>query len=88
MAVSEYFAGLLGWILSWWAGEEQRLALVLEATTLGERFVVLAISLVYRGCAIAVAWRGPWLKLLSQLKGTVPAGWTVIVLADRGLYAH
>ena len=30
--------------------------MALDATTLGTRFAVLAISVVYRGCAIPVAW--------------------------------
>jgi hypothetical protein len=66
---------------------------------LGERFVVLAISVVYRGCAIPVAWavvaagqkrawRPEWERLLGDRRGAVPADWTVIVLADRGLYAR
>ncbi len=29
-----------------------------------------------------------WLRMLRQLKPAVPKGWTVIVLADRGLYAR
>jgi hypothetical protein len=53
---------------------------------------------VIRGCAIPVAWKvveatqkgawkPHWEALLATLKDTVPADWTVIVLADRGLYA-
>jgi hypothetical protein len=30
--------------------------LALDATALGARFVVLAVCVVYRGCAIPVAW--------------------------------
>ena len=71
----------------------------LDATTLGSRFVVLAISVVYRGCAIPVAWavlpagdkgawRPEWLRLLGLLAPAIPPAWTVIVLADRGLYAR
>jgi hypothetical protein len=52
--VETCFAPLLAWVLSWWQGRQ--LALALDATTLGSRFVVLAISVVYRGCAIPVAW--------------------------------
>ena len=48
------FAPLLRWVLAGWQGTQ--LALALDATTLGTRFVVLAISVVYRGCAIPVAW--------------------------------
>ena len=88
------FAPLLGWGLSWWEGEQ--LALAVDATALGARFVVLAVSVVYRGCAIPVAWtvlpanqnhpwRGEWLRLLRQLRPAIPATMTVIVLADRGL---
>jgi len=87
---------LLGWVVSWWQGTQ--LALAIDATTLGQRFVVLAVSVVYRGCAIPVAWvilpagakrawRREWLRLLRRLRPAIPPGWTVIVLADRGLYA-
>lgn len=97
VCVETCFAPLLSWVLSWWRGTQ--LAIALDATTLGSRFVVLAISVVYRGCAIPVAWvvleagkkqawRREWLRLLRQLRRAVPRGWTVIVLADRGLYAR
>ena len=95
--VEPCFAALLAWIVANWSG--RRLALAMDATTLGDRFVVLAISVVYRGCAIPVAWsvvaagkqhawRPEWERLLGLLHGAVPADWTVIVLADRGLYAR
>ena len=54
LGVETCFAPLLRWVVSWWQGTQ--LALALDATTLGLRFVVLAISVVYRGCAIPVAW--------------------------------
>ena len=90
---------LVKWVLSWWGSAEKRLALVMDASTLGERFVVLAISIVYRGCAIPVAWhllpatekggwKEHWLSLFEQLEGAVPSDWTVVVMADRGLYAR
>ncbi len=34
------------------------------------------------------AWRREWLRMLRQLRPAIPKGWTVIVLADRGLYAR
>jgi len=97
--VGTCFAPLVRWVLSWWPATEQRLALALDATTLSDRFVVLAISIVYRGCAIPIAWvvlpagqkgawKPHWLKLLQIIKGSIPEGWFVIVLADRGLYAR
>ena len=87
---------LLTWIVRLWHGTQ--LALALDATSLGDRFVVLAVSVVYRGCGIPVAWvvlpagakgawRKEWLRLLRLLRPAVPPEWTVIVLADRGLYA-
>jgi hypothetical protein len=98
LEVSRCFAPLLGWLLSWWPADEQRLALALDATTLKKRFTVLCISVVYRGCAIPVAWKiveaeekgswqPHWIGLLTHLHDTVPAEWSVIVMSDRGLYA-
>lgn len=97
LAVESCFAPLLGWVLSWWEGTQ--LAVALDATTLGQRFVVLVVSVVYRGCAIPVAWtglpatekhawRGEWLRMLRQVQAVVPRRYFVIVLADRGLYAR
>ena len=74
------------------------MAIAMDATSLGDRFVVLAISVVYRGCAVPVAWKvlkaeekhawkPEWQALLKRFQGLLPEGWTVIVLADRGLYA-
>src|SRR5437867_13345661 len=87
--VETCFAPLLGWVVSWWQGTQ--LALAIDATALGARFVVLAISVVYRGCAIPVAWavlpantkhawRREWLRMLRQLRPAVTTGWTVIVV--------
>jgi hypothetical protein len=92
--VETCFPVLLAWVVSWWQGTQ--LALAIDATALGARFVVLAVSVVYRGCAIPVAWvvlpantkhawRREWLRLLRRLRPAIPRGWTVIVLADRGL---
>src|SRR5262249_61574228 len=89
------FGPLLAWVVGQWEGTQ--LALALDATTLGDRFTVLAISVVYRGCAIPVAWtvlaatakhawRREWLRMLRQVHRALPRAWTVIVLADRGLY--
>ena len=96
LEVSECWAPWLAWVLEGWSG--QQLAIAIDATTLGQRFVVLAISVVYRGCAVPVAWKilratekhpwqPEWLALLKHFRAVVPADWTVIVLADRGLYA-
>jgi len=54
LEVETCFLPLLRWIIAWWQGSQ--LALALDSTALGDRFVVLALSVVYRGCAIPVAW--------------------------------
>jgi hypothetical protein len=90
------WAPWLGWVLEGWSGAQ--LAVALDATSLGQRFVVLVVSVLYRGCAVPVAWkmlrakqkhswRPEWLALLKQFKGVVPVSWNVLALTDRGLYA-
>ena len=96
LVVADCWAPWLAWVLEGWSGRQ--LAIAIDASTLGQRFVVLALSVVYRGCAVPVAWKllrataqhpwqPEWLALLKQFRDRVPADWTVIVLADRGLYA-
>jgi hypothetical protein len=99
LEVPTCFAPLLRWLLSWWEAQEQRLVLVLDARALGERLTVLSVSVVYRGTAIPVAWHlrrtgAPgawepiWEALLAHLTGAVPADWSVVVMADRGLFSR
>src|SRR5258708_19213619 len=52
--VSTCFGPLVQWIVAAWPAGVPRRALALDATTLKERFTVLGISVVYRGCAIPV----------------------------------
>ncbi|GAC1666147.1 MAG: hypothetical protein PVS3B3_37390 [Ktedonobacteraceae bacterium] len=97
--VTTCFAPLLAWVLSLWPATERHLALAIDASTLTQRFTVLCVSVLYRGCAIPVAWKivaaeekgawqPHWKGLLTQVHAGVPASWTVIVLSDRGLYAR
>jgi hypothetical protein len=99
LEVTTCFAPLLRWMVSLWPAAEARLVLVFDATLLGDRCVVLAVSLVYRGCAIPVAWKvlpanqkgawqPHWLALVTTVADVIPPSWTVLVLADRGLYAR
>lgn len=92
--VETSFVPLLNWILSKWQG--QQLALALDATLLGDRLAVLAVSVLYRGCAIPIAWtvlvankehawRKEWLRMLRLLHRAVPQDMQVIVLRDRGI---
>src|SRR5215204_6595357 len=94
--VKDCFAPLLGWVVEGWP--TRQLPIALDASNLGDQFVVLAISVVYRGCSVPVAWRilpaalstpwrDEWLTLLQQFKGLVPQDWTVLALTDRGLWA-
>ena len=90
------WAPWLNGVLEGWSSP--RLALTLDATRLGQHFVLLVISVVYRGCAVPILWKvlpagvphpwkPEWLALLKAVREQVPPSWTVIVLADRGLYA-
>lgn len=96
--MSSGFAPLLIWVISLLPINIERIALALEATTRGNKFLVLSINVLLAGCGIPIAWsivkanqpgsgQPHWQKLLRQLKEAVPTGWTVIVPADRGLYA-
>lgn len=93
LCVETCVAPLWGWVVSW--GQGTPLALALDATSLGQRFVVLVVRVVYRGGAIPVAWgilpaaakhawRRAWLRLLRLLRPAIPRRWTVSVLAARG----
>jgi len=94
--VSGSFVPLLHWILRLWQGSA--IALALDATLVGQRWVALVISVVYRGNALPVAWcilpantkgawKPHWLALLAKLEGAFPTEMTVLMLTDRGLYA-
>jgi hypothetical protein len=94
--VENYFEPLMKWVMSLWQTND--VALAIDATSLGQNFVVLVVSTVCLGCAIPVAWKvipgqekgswkGHWQKLLKSIAKAVPKEKQVIVLADRGLYA-
>jgi len=91
------FAPLTKWVLAHWPGRQ--LPLALDATSLGDRLTILAVSVVYKGAAIPIAWKilpanrkhawnPEWLALLELVQPAIPADWQVIVLTDRGLYAR
>ena len=92
--VSLCFVPLLRWVLAWWRSD--RLALAVDPTSKKDDTVAIVISVLYRGCAIPVAWRihranqrGSWMdpivELLGELAPAVPGEMTVVVLCDRGL---
>jgi hypothetical protein len=87
-------APLVRWITAHWT--EPRLALALDVTNFADRFHVLACAIVYRGCAVPIAWsvlqggqkeewHPHWCALLQRVADVLGPGWQVIVLTDRGL---
>lgn len=97
--VTSCFGPLLRWIVRLWGSPQHRMPLAVDATSLGNRWTILVVSVVLNGGAIPVAWRvlpaeqegswrPHWEALFAQVKGAIPPDWFVIVLADRGLYAR
>ena len=96
--VESCFSFLLKWVVDLLPGDNQELPIAIDATNISQNFTVLSINVLYRRCAIAVAWkvvkgteRGSWKphwkKLFQALKEIVPQHYLVIVSVDRGLYA-
>jgi hypothetical protein len=99
LEVSQCFAPLLRWMLELRPQNSQELFLALDATTLGTKFTVLSINVLYQGSAVPVAWKvleatkksswkPYWQELLRALKEIVPPQIKVILSADRGVYAQ
>ena len=88
------FAPLMGWVLSLWKSND--LAPAIDPATLADRLCAVVASVVYRGCAIPVAWvvlpggkPGKWIdpavEQLELLSVVIPTRMRVIVMTDRGL---
>ena len=97
--VTGCFEGLLRWVVSWWRSSDKTIVLALDATSLGQVFTVLVLSVMFRGCSLPVAWaivpgqakggwKDHWLGLLALARRAIPRKWRVMVLTDRGLYAR
>ena len=95
--VTTCFAPLMAWVLRLWPYSQVTLAL--DPTLCRDRFVCLAVSLVYDGGSIPLAWKvlpanqkGTWTEhwpaLLRPLRSALPESVQIMVLADRGLYAR
>jgi Transposase DDE domain len=93
-AYTACFGPLLRWATAGFT--DRRLALAIDPTHLGSRFTVLTVSVLFRGCAVPVAWqvqRGDekgswndhWRRLLGRLRDALGGDWQVLVLSDRGL---
>ena len=96
--VQNCFGDLLRWIIDLLPKMNRELPMAIDATNIGQNFTVLSINVLYRRCAIPVAWKvvkgtergswkSHWKKLFQALKEIVPQHYLVIVSADRGLYA-
>ncbi len=98
MDVTECFASLLQWIIDLLPQTTKELPIAIDATSIGQNFTVLSVNVLYRRCAIPIAWKvvkgtekGSWQPYWKQLfqafNNIVPQDYLVIVSADRGLYA-
>ncbi len=87
LEVSLCFAPLLKWVLAWWSSgrlapvSSTGQALAVDPTLKGEDTTAIAISVVYRSCAIPVAWRilrankrGSWMDPIVELLQAGPGG--------------
>jgi hypothetical protein len=74
---------LVRWITRGWA--DKRVAVALDVTNLADRFHVLTVAVVYRGCGIPVAWavlsagvKDPWnphwVRLLDRVAAALGEG--------------
>lgn len=95
--IETHFGSLLEFILRCWC-KPRRVVLALDVTYLRDRHTILTVSIVYRGCAIPVAWRvlngnekgewhPIWVNLLERLRPAVAPDGQVLVLCDSGLYS-
>ncbi len=72
-----------------WPEDEKRLALAADASTLSDRFTVLVISVVTRGCGIPIAWKiveatkpGSWKPHWQELFSHISAHCTSVLVCD------
>ena len=98
LEVSKCYGSLLQWIIDLLPQENKELPIAIDATNIGQNFTVLSINVLYRSCAIPIAWKVVkgtskgswkpyWQQLFQSLQDIVPQDYLVIVSADRGLYA-
>jgi hypothetical protein len=93
--VQAFYAPLVRAALSDWAPTE-RLYLALDASIIkGSPFVLVRLSLIYRGRAIPLTWRvlchasasvafADYAPVLEQALADLPSGLPIVLLADRG----
>ena len=84
------FAPLLRWVLTWW--QSGRLALAIDPTLKGDQTTAIVISVLYRSCAIPVAWhirhadqRGSWMDPTVELLRELAPGCRFVTKACRNV---
>lgn len=91
--VNEIYCPLIMAALVEW--QAQRVEIALDTSTLWERFVIVRLSLIYRGRAIPLAWKvlaqssasvkfAAYGDLVRQVATLLPLSCQVLLLADRG----
>ena len=96
--VSSCFAPLVKWVLSLLPRNTKEIALALDATTIGNKFVVLSLNILLAGSGIPIAWcvvkanqpgswKPHWHYLINAVADVIGKDFQVLVTADRGLYA-
>jgi len=91
------YAPLIRAALSTW--EQVRATIVLDTSVLWNKFVLIRVSLLYRGRAIPLVWKvrrhtsaniafADYASLLRQTAQLLPPSWEVIFLADRGFLSE
>ncbi len=94
--VAALYRPLISTALQSYAGE--KMVLALDTSQLWAQYVIIRLSLVYRGRAIPIVWHvivsksatvgfGTYAPLLERAADLLPAGVQVLFLADRG-FAH
>lgn len=96
--VTDCFAPLLCWVVSWWPPQDRQLHLQLQAIALNRQVTMLTVCVMLADRTIPVAWRAiasstkkedylpHWLELFAYLQPAIPSQWQVVVCADRHLY--
>ncbi|WP_427156991.1 hypothetical protein ACQFX9_16540 [Aliinostoc sp. HNIBRCY26] len=97
--VSSCFAPLVLWVISLLPGNIKRVALALDATSIGNKFVVLSVNILLAGCGIPIAWcvvkahepgswKGHWQNLLLAIKDAIPTEFDLITIKFLNIFAH
>lgn len=91
LMVETCFVPLLTQVAEQWEG----IQMALEATTLGLRFPALALSVVYRGCAMLVAGtvlaataQHAWCRVWWRIRRSTRLGWRPAPQYGRDIPAH